>query len=72
MTTRETILDYVKNKYNTTPDFLWENLPGYATLKHKDGTWYGLIMDVPKSRLHAGDEGIVDVINLRSDPGLVE
>ena len=51
------------------PDYLWQALPGYAVLRHRDsGKWYGLIMDVPRNKLGLPGPGRVDVLEVKGDP----
>ena len=46
MIKREEILKYVKNKYDTIPEYLWEKYPRYAVLRHRDNKkWYAVIME---------------------------
>ena len=52
---REQIFEYAKSKYETLPDSPWREYPDYAILRHSDdGKWYGLIMNLPKSKLGLG------------------
>ena len=48
---REEIFEYVKNQYGTVPEYLWETSPKSAVLRHKNGKWYAVLMQVEKSRL---------------------
>lgn len=66
---REGVLNYAAQRYGTTPDYLWQALPGYAVLRHRDsGKWYGLIMDVPRNKLGLPGPGRVDVLEVKGDP----
>ncbi len=66
--TRKDIFEYVREKYGTDPDYPWASNPGYAALRHSvSRKWYGLVMDIPKSRLGINDDSIADVINLKCD-----
>lgn len=46
---REEIFEYVKNQYGTVPEYLWETSPKSAVLRHKNGKWYAVLMQVEKS-----------------------
>ena len=47
MADRESLLAYVKEKYATSPEFLWPRQPRYAVLRHaENGKWYGVLMNV--------------------------
>ena len=68
---REEIFEYVKKQYGTVPEYLWETSPKSAVLRHKNGKWYAVLMQVEKSRLGLEEEGIVDVINVKCEPDMV-
>jgi len=69
MINREEILSYVKEKFDTEPDYPWVRYPDYAVLRHhRDGKWYGVIMNVPRVKLGLSGEGRVDIINLKGHP----
>lgn len=68
---RPDILKYAKNKYKTSPEYLWAIHPHYAVLRRSDNRkWYGVIMDVPRVRLGLGGPDVVDILNVKCDPGL--
>ena len=65
---RNQIYTYVKKKYKTAPEFLWQRFPNYAVFRHEDNRkWFGLIMDVPRSKLGLDSEDWVDIINVKLD-----
>jgi predicted DNA-binding protein (MmcQ/YjbR family) len=69
---REDIFKYVKEKYNTKPEYPWDNLPDYAVLRHDDNEkWYGLIMNVDKNKLGLDGEDKIDILDLKCHPELV-
>ncbi|MEF2968638.1 MmcQ/YjbR family DNA-binding protein [Paenibacillus sp. M1] len=71
MINREEILSYVKEKFDTEPDYPWVKFPDYAVLRHnRHGKWYGVIMNVPRVKLGLSGEGSVDIINLKGHPEL--
>ena len=46
MIKREEILKYIKENYNTNPEYLWKDKPD-AVFRHKsDKKWFALIMNV--------------------------
>lgn len=66
MTKRE-VLDYVKKKYGTEPDYPW--FDDNAVLRHKDNNkWYGLIMEIGYGKLGIPKGGTVDVLNVKCNP----
>lgn len=71
-TLREEILAYGKKKYHSDPEYLWEDTPDAAVLRHTDNRkWYALIMDVGRERLGLCGEGRVDILNVKCDPDMV-
>lgn len=69
MINREEIFTYVKEKFDTEPDYPWFKYPNYAVLRNnRNGKWYGVIMNVPTVKLGLSGEGRVDIINLKGDP----
>lgn len=68
--TRQTIFSWVKQQYNTDPDYPWADRN--AVLRHKDNNkWYGLIMEVGRDKLGLLEEGDVEVLNVKCDPEMV-
>ncbi|TCM74949.1 MmcQ/YjbR family DNA-binding protein [Rhizobium sp. BK068] len=73
MTNRAEILEYAKEKYGTEPSYLWSKFPDYAALRHQGSKkWYGIIMNVPKSKLGLDGEGEVDIIDIKCGPDLID
>lgn len=71
MPARGDIFAYVRKKFGTEPEYPWVRYPRYAVLRHQLGRkWYGLIMDVPGNRLGLDGDGLVEIINLKSDGAL--
>ncbi len=47
MIKREEIFDYVKENYNVEPEYLWDDTPDAAILRHPNNRkWFALIMHV--------------------------
>lgn len=69
---RETVLQYAKEKYGTEPDFPWMNDPMSGVLRHKHNKkWYGLVMEISRSKLGLAGDGKVNILNVKSDPMLI-
>ncbi len=64
------ILAYIKEKYNVSPEFLWEDSPASAALRNKrTGKWFGVIIgNLAKSKLGFSSEEKCEIINLKCDP----
>ncbi len=61
------ILRYAKRKYGSEAEHLWARFPGYVVVRHQDNRkWYGLIMNIPRSRLGLEGDAGVDVLNVKT------
>ena len=71
---RARLMAYVKKKYGALPENLWLKYPDYAVFRHvESGKWFGVLMDVPESKLGLPGERIVDILNVKpGDPRLVD
>lgn len=63
--------------YGDKPDFPWEKYDAYGVFRNPDSDkWYGLIMNIDKSKLDKKLSGAVDVMNLKTTedkiPGLIK
>lgn len=66
------VAKYIKDKYNVTPEFLWEKYPGTGVFRNQSNEkWFGIIMDIDKSKI-TDNEGIVEVIDLHADEKTIE
>ena len=65
---RKEIFEYVKNQYGTMPEYLWSSSPDSAVLRHQNGKWYAVIMNVEKSKLGLNGDGTVEIIDVKCDP----
>ena len=68
---REEIYEYVKKQYGTVPEYLWKKSPESAVLRHKNGNWYAVLMQVEKSRLGLEGDTKIDIIDVKCDPDMV-
>lgn len=68
---RKELLDYAKSTYGTDAEYPWEIAPDYAVLRHRNGKWYGVIMDIHPSKIGLQDETKIDVINVKCDQFLI-
>ena len=63
----------IKEKYGDEPEFEWEKFPGYATFRNKDSKkWYGIIMNIDKSKLGENTTGEIEIINIKLEPNEIE
>ena len=68
---REAIFEYVHNQYESIPEYLWRSSPESAILRHKNGKWYAVLMQVEKSKLGLKEDGTVEIINVKCEPDMV-
>lgn len=63
----------IKEKYNCDPNFEWKKFPGYASFKNqRTNKWYGIIMNVDKSKLDKSLSGEVEIIDIKLAPEKIE
>lgn len=67
-TFREDILNYALSQYGTEAEYPWIDLPGHAVLRHLNGKWYGIIMNIPKNKLEITATHNVDILVCKCDP----
>ncbi len=63
---RQDVFNYVAEKYGTNPEYLWASSPNCAVLRHRTNKkWYGIIMDVPKSKFGIDSDDVADILNVK-------
>ena len=68
--TRQELFDWVQQQYGTEPERPWHDRN--AVLRRKDNDkWYGVVLEVAGEKLGLTGDGIVDVLNVKSDPMLI-
>ena len=65
---REEIFEYVKKQYGTIPEYLWSSSPDSTVLRHHNGKWYAVIMNVERSKLGLDGDDTVEIIDVKCDP----
>ena len=71
--TREEVIEYVKSKYDVEPEHLWKKFPNYIIFHNPETRkWFWLIGDVDNNKIQVGWDWRTDVLNLKSDPGMIE
>ncbi len=68
---RKPALEYALNEYGTSAEYPWESAPEYAVLRHGNGKWYAVIMNISPSKLGINGERLIDVMNVKCDPFLL-
>lgn len=69
---RKEVFEYIKEKYNTNPQYLWEKSPLDAVFKHTtNNKWYGIIMNISKERLGLNGKENIDILNVKCPPEMI-
>ncbi|MCR4704408.1 MAG: MmcQ/YjbR family DNA-binding protein [Saccharofermentans sp.] len=63
---RKKVIEYIKKKYNASPEFLWKRYPDYAVFRHDDNRkWFAVIMSVDADKLGVMGTGRVDIVDVK-------
>ncbi len=66
------VIDYAKEYFGTEPEYLWARTPDAGVLRQsKNKKWYGIVMNIPKSKLGIKEDGNVDILDVKCDPQLL-
>lgn len=71
MSFRKELLSYAKSAHGTDAEYPWKIAPDYAVLRHRNGKWYGVIMNIHPSKLGLKGDGYINVMNVKCDPFLL-
>ena len=61
------VVEYIKNKYNSNPEFLWDKYDDIAVFRNDNGKWYGVLFTLSFDKLDNNKTGMVEIINLKYD-----
>ena len=68
--TRQELFTWIRQQYGTEPEYPWHDWN--AVLRHNDNDkWYGVVLEVSADKLGLPEAGIIDVLNVKSDPLLI-
>ena len=63
------LVEYIREKFSDTPEFLWEKFPNYVVFRRRDNRkWYAVIMVVPRNKLKLSGADELEILNLRVEP----
>ena len=69
---REILDKHIKEVYGANAEFPWLSAPTFAVYRHQSNNkWFAVIMEIPKNRMGIEEEGVINVVNLKSDPLLI-
>ena len=67
------ITNYILNKYNDKPEFLWEKYEDFGVFRNQiNKKWYAIIMNINKSVLKEKDNKQIDILNVKTDEKIIE
>ena len=62
------ITNVINEKYDTLPEFLWAVSPNHGVFRNvRNNKWFGIIMNIDKSKIISGETGEIEVLNLKLD-----
>ena len=68
--TRQELFTWIRQQYGTEPEYPWHDWN--AVLRHNvNNKWYGVVLEVSADKLGLPEAGIIDVLNVKSDPLLI-
>lgn len=60
--------DLIEKKYDVVPEFLWDKYPNIGVFRNKkNNKWFGIIMNVDKSKIMKNTSGEIEVLNIKLD-----
>ncbi len=66
------IIEYMKNKYQTNPEYLWEKFPNNAIFRRCDNPkWYAALLTLKKSKLGFDSDEEIEIIDLKGRPEFI-
>ncbi len=65
---RNAVFELARAHYGTEAEYLWARTPSFGVLRHPNGKWYAVVMDIPGSKLGLPGDGLIDVVNVQADP----
>lgn len=58
----------IRERYGAEPEFLWKNAPGFGVFRNRrSGKWFGIIMDIDRSKLAEDEEEETEILNVKLD-----
>lgn len=62
------IITYIKNKYNDSPEFLWNKFPEDAIVRRQDNKkWYAVFLTVEKNKLGLTETEKTEILDIRAN-----
>ena len=65
--------NFIIEKYKVYPEFLWHKYPGYGIFRNsRSNKWFGIILNVDKSKIIHNLTGEIEIINLKLDDKVLD
>jgi len=65
---KQKIINFINNRYNVAPEYLWRRYPTYCIFRHHNNNkWFALLGTVPRSILGLSGDGDIDIINIKTN-----
>ncbi len=62
------ITESIINKYHVNPEFLWVKNPNFGVFRNpKSEKWFGIIMNIDKSKIIPKQKGEIEILNIKLD-----
>lgn len=62
------INDYIEEEFGVRAEYMWKKFPHYGVYRNPTSSkWFAILMNIPKSKVIAGEEGEIEVINMKTD-----
>ncbi|MDD3238761.1 MAG: MmcQ/YjbR family DNA-binding protein [Lachnospira sp.] len=69
---RESVNQYIFENYGVKPEAPWPKTPLHHVYRHKKNQkWFGIIMNIPRSKLGFFGEELIDVMNVKCDSDMI-
>ncbi len=65
---RNAVFELARERYSTEAEYLWAKMPTFGVLRHPNGKWYAVVMDIPKCKIGLPGDELISVVNLQVDP----
>ena len=70
---REQLEKFLCETYAVDMDYPWIKYPNYEVFRHiNNKKWFALIMDVSKNKLGLAGDEILDIVNFKCDPAVID
>lgn len=70
---RDEWINYIAGTYDEDAEFPWAKYPKDMVFRHSNNRkWFALIMEIPKEKLGIPGDGMLDILNVKCNPVLID